>query len=94
MEDSKTKPKNPIYSVSDEIHKAAHAATVAKEERSKARFKLEMAGCEFEDAVQILDSGCDPNQALEMIKRGSTVTEIIDALKKIMERWNFHPRKR
>ena len=91
MKDSKTKPKKPIYSVSKEIHEAAHAVTVAKEERSKARFKLEMAGCEFEDAVQILDSGCDPNQALEMIKRGSTVTEIIDALKKNNGKMEFPP---
>ncbi|SER81799.1 hypothetical protein SAMN05421690_10884 [Nitrosomonas sp. Nm51] len=91
MSDSKTKPKNPKYSVSDEVHKAAHAATVAKEERSKARFKLEMAGCEFEDAVKILDFGCDPNQALEMVKQGKTTDKIIDALKKNDGKMEFPP---
>ena len=81
MSNSDSKTKNPKYSVSEEIYKAAHAETAAQEDRSKARFKLEMAGCEFEDAVNILDAGCDPDQALEMVKQGKTKDEIIDTLK-------------
>ena len=85
MSDSKTKPKNPKFSVSKEIHEAAHAATAEQEERSKARFKLEMAGCDFEDAVEILDAGCDSKQAVDMVNQGKTKDEIINALKKMME---------
>lgn len=82
MTDSKTKPKNPIYSVSDEIHKAAHAVTVAKEERSKTIFRLEMVGCSHSDAMAIALADCDRNKAVEMFENGKTKDEIIDALKK------------
>jgi len=94
MKDSKTKPKNPIYSVSKEIHDAAHAVTVAKEERSKTIFRLEMVGCSHSDAMAIALADCDRNQAVEMFENGKTKDEIIDALKKMMGRWNFHHRKR
>lgn len=93
MRDSKTKPKNLIYSVSDEIHRAAHAATVAKEEHSKTIFRLKMVGCSHSDAMAIALADCDREQAVQMFENGKTKDEIIDALKKMMERWNFRPRK-
>ncbi|MCP5244908.1 MAG: hypothetical protein H6937_02610 [Burkholderiales bacterium] len=91
MSDSKTKPKNPIYSVSDEIHKAAHAETVAKEERSKTIFRLEMVGCSHSDAMDIASAGCDRNEAVEMFEQGKTKNEIIDALKKNDGKMEFPP---
>lgn len=92
MSDSKTKPKNPIYSVSDEIHKAAHAATVAKEESDKAMMRLEMMGWDFKDAMElIVHKECNPKQVVAMAEQGKTKNEIIDALKKNDGKMEFPP---
>lgn len=91
MEDSKTKPKNPIYSVSEEIHKAAHAVTVAKEDHSKTIFKLKMVGCSHSDAMAIALADCDREQAVQMFENGKTKDEIIDALKKNDGKIEFPP---
>ena len=91
MKDSKTKPKKPIYSVSDEIHKAAHATTVAKEERSKTIFRLKMVGCSHSDAMAIALADCDREQAVEMFANGKTKDEIIDAFKKNDGQMEFPP---
>ncbi|SER81818.1 hypothetical protein SAMN05421690_10885 [Nitrosomonas sp. Nm51] len=94
MSDSKTKPKNPKYSVSDEIHKAAYEATVAQEESDKAMMRLEMMGWDFEDAmVVIFDENCPPREVVKLAEQGKTKDEIIDALKKMMGKWSFHHHK-
>lgn len=74
--------KKLIYSVSDEVHKSAHAMTVSNEERSKTIYRLEMAGCTFEDAMEIALTECDRNQAVQMFEGGKTKDEIIDTFKK------------
>jgi hypothetical protein len=74
--------KKPIYSVSDEVHKAAHAMTVSHEERSKTIYRLKMVGCSHSDAMEIALAECDRNQAVQMFENGKTKYEIIDFLKK------------
>ncbi len=92
MKDSKTKPKNPIYSVSDEIHKAAHAATVEREESDKAIMRLRMMGWDFEDAmVVIFDENCPPREVVKLAEQGKTKDEILDALKKNDGKMEFPP---
>lgn len=58
------------------------AETFAKEERSKAVFKLKMAGHKQIEAGQIVDAGCDIAKAVEMTNAGKSKEEIISALKK------------
>ncbi len=56
--------------------------TIEKEKRGRARYGLQLDGCDYLDALEILDAGCDLKQAREMLKQGKTKEEIINALEK------------
>ncbi|MEW7988299.1 MAG: hypothetical protein AB2805_07435 [Candidatus Thiodiazotropha sp.] len=89
MSDSKTKPNNPTYMLTDEQHQAAHARTMRHEEESKAIYRIEAAGATRREAQDIVWAGCDTEDAIEMIEQGKTKDEIINALKKNDEGEHF-----